>query len=65
MDDLTNQEWRENKKRKKAQMTAMQALPSLDGNTVTYIKDGQIKRITCGRKEEAQELFEEVKNVQK
>lgn len=27
MDDLTNQEWRENKKRKKAQMTAMQALP--------------------------------------
>lgn len=41
------------------------ALPSLDGNTVTYIKDGQIKRITCSRKEEAQELFEEVKNVQK
>ena len=36
-------------------------LPSLDGNTVTYIKDGQIKRITCSRKEEAQELFEEVK----
>lgn len=27
MDDLTNQEWRENKKRKKAQMAAMQALP--------------------------------------
>lgn len=40
-------------------------LPSLDGNTVTYIKDGQIKRITCSRKEEAQELFEEVKNAQK
>ena len=40
-------------------------IPFLDGNTVTYIKDGQIKRITCGRKEEAQELFEEVKNVQK
>lgn len=40
-------------------------LPSLDGNTVTYIKDGQIKRITCGRKEEAQELFEEVRYVQK
>ena len=40
-------------------------LPSLDGNTVTYIKDGQIKRITCGRKEEAQELFEEVRNAQK
>lgn len=40
-------------------------LPSLDGNTVTYIKDGQIKRITCGCKEEAQELFEEVRNVQK
>lgn len=39
--------------------------PSLDGNTVTYIKDGQIKRITCSRKEEAQELFEEVKNAQK
>ncbi len=41
------------------------ALPSLDGNTVTYIKDGQIKRITCGRKEEAQELFEEVQHAQK
>ena len=41
------------------------ALPSLDGNTVTYIKDGQIKRITCSRKEEAQELFEEVQHVQK
>lgn len=27
MDDLINQEWKENKKRKKAQMTAMQALP--------------------------------------
>lgn len=27
MDDLTSQEWRENKKRKKAQMAAMQALP--------------------------------------
>lgn len=40
-------------------------LPSLDGNTVTYIKDGQIKRITCSRKEEAQELFEEVQHVQK
>lgn len=41
------------------------ALPSLNGNTVTYIKDGQIKRITCSRKEEAQKLFEEVRNVQK
>ena len=40
-------------------------LPSLDGNTVTYIKDGQIKRITCGCKEEAQELFEEVKRGKK
>ena len=40
-------------------------LPSLDGNTVTYIKDGQIKRITCGCKEEANELFEEVRNAQK
>lgn len=37
----------------------------LDENTVTYMKDGQIKRITCSRKEEAQELFEEVRNVQK
>lgn len=27
MDDLINQEWKENKKRKKAQMAAMQALP--------------------------------------
>jgi hypothetical protein len=40
-------------------------LPSLDGNTVTYMKDGQIKRITCSRKEEAQELFEEVKRGKK
>lgn len=40
-------------------------LPFLDGNTVTYIKDGQIKRITCGRKEEAQELFEEVRHAQR
>ena len=37
----------------------------MDGNTVTYIKDGQIKRITCSRKEEAQELFEEVKRGKK
>ena len=37
----------------------------LDGNTVTYMKDGQIKRITCSRKEEAQELFEEVKRGKK
>lgn len=41
------------------------ALPSLDGNTVTYIKDGQIKRITCSRKEEAQELFEEIRHEQR
>lgn len=40
-------------------------LPFLDGNTVTYIKDGQIKRITCGRKEEAQELFEEIRHAQR
>ena len=40
-------------------------LPFLDGNTVTYIKDGQIKRITCSRKEEARELFEEVKRGKK
>lgn len=39
--------------------------PSLDGNTVTYIKDGQIKRVTCGRHEEAVEFYEEVKHVQK
>ena len=40
-------------------------LPSLDGNTVTYIKDGQIKRVTCGRHEEAVELFEEVRHEQR
>lgn len=40
-------------------------LPFMDGNTVTYMKDGQIKRITCSRKEEAQELFEEVKRGKK
>lgn len=40
-------------------------LPFLDGNTVTYIKDGQIKWITCGRKEEAQELFEEIRHAQR
>lgn len=40
-------------------------LPFMDGNTVTYIKDGQIKRITCTRKEEARELFEEVKRGKK
>lgn len=39
--------------------------PSLDGNTVVYIKDGKIKQITCSRKEEAQELFEEVKRGKK
>lgn len=40
-------------------------LPSLDGNTVTYIKDGQIKRVTCGRHEEAVEFYEEVRHVQR
>ena len=40
-------------------------LPSLDGNTVTYIKDGQIKRVTCGRHEEAVEFYEEVKHGKK
>ena len=40
-------------------------LPSLDGNTVTYIKDGQLKRVTCGRHEEAVELYEEVRHVQR
>lgn len=36
------------------------ALPSLDGNTVTYIKDGQIKRITCSRKEVLYEILNEI-----
>ena len=40
-------------------------LPSMDGNTVTYIKDGQIKRVTCGRHEEAVEFYEEVKHAQR
>ena len=40
-------------------------LPSLDGNTVTYIKDGQIKRVTCGRHEEAVEFYEEVRHGKK
>lgn len=40
-------------------------LPSLNGNTVTYIKDGQLKRVTCGRHEEAVEFYEEVRHVQK
>lgn len=40
-------------------------LPSLDGNTVTYIKDGQIKRVTCGRHEEAVEFYEEVRHEQR
>ena len=39
--------------------------PSLDGNTVTYIKDGQLKRVTCGRHEEAVEFYEEVRHVQR
>ena len=39
--------------------------PSLDGNTVTYIKDGQIKRVTCGRHEEAVEFYEEVRHGKK
>lgn len=39
--------------------------PFLDGNTVTYIKDGQIKRITCARKEEAREFYEEVRHGKK
>lgn len=40
-------------------------LLSLDGNTVTYTKDGQIKRVTCGRHEEAVEFYEEVRHVQR
>ncbi len=40
-------------------------LPSLDGNTVTYIKDGQLKRVTCGRHEEAVEFYEEVRHGKK
>lgn len=40
-------------------------LPSLNGNTVTYIKDGQLKRVTCGRHEEAVEFYEEVRHVQR
>ena len=40
-------------------------LPSLDGNTVTYIKDGQLKRVTCGRHEEAVEFYEEVRHEQR
>lgn len=39
--------------------------PFMDGNTVTYIKDGQIKRITCARKEEAREFYEEVRHGKK
>ena len=40
-------------------------VPSLDGNTVTYIKDGQLKRVTCGRHEEAVEFYEEVRHGKK
>ena len=40
-------------------------LLSLDGNTVTYIKDGQIKRVTCGQHEEAVEFYEEVRHEQR
>lgn len=40
-------------------------LLSLDGNTVTYTKDGQIKRVTCGRHEEAVEFYEEVRHGKK
>lgn len=40
-------------------------LPSLNGNTITYIKDGQLKRVTCGRHEEAVEFYEEVRHVQR
>lgn len=40
-------------------------LPSLDGNTVTYIKHGQIKRVTCGQHEEAAEFYEEVRREQR
>ena len=39
--------------------------PFMDGNTVAYIKDGQIKRITCARKEEAREFYEEVGHEQR
>lgn len=39
--------------------------PSLDGNTVTYIKDGQLKKVTCGRHEEAVEFYEEVRHGKK
>lgn len=39
-------------------------IPSFDGNTITHIKDGQIRKVTCGRKEEAQEFYEEGKHVQ-
>lgn len=41
------------------------ALPSLNGNTVTYIKDGQLKKVTCGRHEEAVEFYEEVRHGKK
>lgn len=40
-------------------------LPSLNGNTITYIKDGQLKRVTCGRHEEAVEFYEEVRHGKK